>query len=88
MGRDTLSDLLGTVRLRAAVFYYVSCWRNWATEAPPACEIAAAVMPGADHVMAFHMVVRGSGWAAVSRTRFHSNPTGKSPLARVPAACD
>ena len=66
MGRDTLSDLLGTVRLRAAVFYYVSCWRNWATEAPPACEIAAAVMPGADHVMAFHMVVRGSGWAAVS----------------------
>lgn len=66
MGRDTLSDLLGTVRLRAAVFYYVSCWRNWATEAPPAREIAAAVMPGADHVMAFHMVVRGSGWAAVS----------------------
>lgn len=26
MGRDTLSDLLGAVRLRAAVFFYVSCW--------------------------------------------------------------
>lgn len=66
MGRDTLSDLLGTVRLRAAVFFYVSCWRNWATEAPPAGEIAAAVMPGAEHVMAFHMLARGSGWAAIS----------------------
>lgn len=66
MGRDTLSDLLGAVRLRGAVFYYVSCWRDWATEAPPAREIAAAVMPGADQVMAFHMVARGSAWAAVS----------------------
>lgn len=66
MSCDTLSDLLGAVRLRGAVFYYVSCWEEWATEAPPAREIAAAVMPGADHVMAFHMIARGNGWAAVS----------------------
>ncbi|ATE61625.1 AraC family transcriptional regulator [Thauera sinica] len=66
MSRDTLSDLLGTVRLRGAVFYYVSCWRDWAAEAPPACEIADAVLPGAEHVMEFHVVARGGGWAAVS----------------------
>ena len=66
MGRDTLSDLLGTVRLRAAVFYDVSCWRNWATEAPPACEIAAAVMPGADHVMvSIGLLAAGGGQPAV-----------------------
>lgn len=66
MNGDPLSDLLRTVRLRGAVFYYVSCWEDWAAEAPPACEIAPAVLPGAEHVMEFHMVARGSGWAAVS----------------------
>jgi hypothetical protein len=50
MSRDTLSDLLRAVRLRGAVFYYVSNWEDWAAEAPPAREIAAAVMPGAEHV--------------------------------------
>jgi len=66
MSRDTLSDLLRAVRLRGAVFYYVSNWDRWAAQAPPAREIAAAVMPGAEHVMEFHMVAKGSGWAAVS----------------------
>lgn len=66
MSRDTLSDLLRAVRLRGAVFYYVSYWQDWAAEAPPAREIAAAVLPGAEHVMEFHMIARGSGWAAVS----------------------
>jgi AraC-like DNA-binding protein len=65
MSRDALSDLLRAVRLRGAVFYYVSNWDEWAAEAPPAAEIAAAVMPGAEHVMEFHMVARGSGWAAI-----------------------
>jgi AraC-like DNA-binding protein len=66
MSRDALSDLLRAVRLRGAVFYYVSNWGEWAAEAPPAAEIAAAVLPGAEHVMEFHMVARGSGWAATS----------------------
>ena len=66
MSRDTLSDLLRAVRLRGAVFYYVSNWDDWAAEAPPAREIAAAVLPGAEHVMEFHLVARGSGWKPVS----------------------
>lgn len=66
MQRDTLSDLLRTVRLRGAVFYYVSYREAWAAEAPPASEIAEAVMPGAEHVMEFHMIAKGSGWAAAS----------------------
>lgn len=66
MSGDTLSDLLRAVRLRGAVFYYVSCWDDWAAEAPPAREIAGAVLPGAEHVMEFHMVAKGAGWAAVS----------------------
>lgn len=65
MSRDTLSDLLRAVRLRGAVFYYVSCWGDWAAEASRACEIAAAVLPGSEHVMEFHMVAKGDGWASV-----------------------
>lgn len=66
MTQDTLSDVLRTVRLRGAVFYYVSCRDQWAAEAPPAGEIASAVMPGAEHVIEYHMVAKGGGWAAIS----------------------
>jgi AraC-like DNA-binding protein len=65
MSHDPLSDVLRSVRLRGAVFYYVSCLEPWAAEAPAAKEIAGAVMPGADHVVAYHLIVKGSAWAAM-----------------------
>lgn len=65
MRHDPLSDVLRSVRLRGAVFYYVSCREPWAAEAPPARDIADAVMPGADHVIAYHLVVSGGAWAAM-----------------------
>lgn len=64
MSQDVLSDLLRSVRLRGAVFYHISCRDQWSAEAPPAREIADAVMPGAGHVMEYHMIARGQGWAA------------------------
>lgn len=64
MTQDTLSDVLRNVRLRGALYFSVSGTREWAAEAPPAQEIAAAVMPGAEHVMEFHVVLSGACWAA------------------------
>jgi AraC-like DNA-binding protein len=66
MSRDTLSDLLRTVRLRGAAFFYVSFRGQWSAGASEAKEIAQAVMPGCDHVMEYHMIAKGSGWAAVT----------------------
>jgi hypothetical protein len=66
MSRDTLSDLLRTVRLRGAAFYYVSFRGHWSAGASAAKEIAEEVMPGCDHVMEYHMIAKGSGWAAVA----------------------
>lgn len=66
MSRDTLSDLLRSVRVRGAVFFYVSCRDRWSAQAPQASEIAEAVMPGCEHVMEYHMIAKGSGWAAVT----------------------
>jgi AraC-like DNA-binding protein len=65
MDRDILSDVLRSVRLRGAVFYFVNGDRNWAAEAPASCDIAAAVMPGSQHVMEYHVITRGECWAAI-----------------------
>jgi AraC-like DNA-binding protein len=65
MTTDTLSDVLRSVRLRGALFYYLSYGHEWAAEALPAKEIAGAVIPGAEHVMAYHAITKGSGWAAI-----------------------
>ena len=65
MNQDTLSEVLRSVRLRGALYFHVNGGREWAAEAPPSREIAAAVMPGAEHVMEFHLVLSGACWAAV-----------------------
>lgn len=65
MSTDTLSDVLRTVRLRGAVFYYLSFGNEWAAETLPAQEFAGAVVPGAEHVMEYHVITKGCGWAAI-----------------------
>jgi AraC-like DNA-binding protein len=64
---DPLSDVLRSVRLRGAIFYYVSFGREWAAETPGAPALARALMPGAEHVLAYHLVAKGGGWAAADR---------------------
>ena len=65
MAIDTLSDVLRSVRLRGAVFYYLSFGHEWAAQAPAVNEIAGTVIPGAEHVMEYHVITKGSGWAAI-----------------------
>src|SRR5262245_23685011 len=65
MSRDALSDLLRTVRLRGAVFFYLTNEDPWVAETPPSSKIIAAVMPGVEHLIPFHGVASGSCWAAV-----------------------
>jgi AraC-like DNA-binding protein len=65
MSEDVLSDLLRTVRLRGAVFYHVTGTGRWVAEAPPSREIGAAVMPGAEHVVEYHVVVSGQCWSGI-----------------------
>jgi AraC-like DNA-binding protein len=65
VSRDTLSDVLRTVRLRGAVFYHIDGTPPWVAEAPSSQEIIPAIMPGVDHMIEFHGVVEGSCWGAV-----------------------
>ena len=65
MSQDILSDVLRTVRLRGALFYYVSAGRSWAAEAPASRDIAASVMPDSEHVMEYHVITEGRCWGAI-----------------------
>lgn len=63
---DPLSDVLRSVRLRGSVFFRVSCRDEWSAQAPRSSEMAPAVMPGAEHVIEYHLMVKGEGWVAVN----------------------
>jgi AraC-like DNA-binding protein len=65
MSQDTLSDVLRGVRLRGAMFFYVSGCSDWAAEAPSSREIAPLLMHGVEHVMEYHAVAQGSCWAGI-----------------------
>lgn len=62
---DVLSDVLRVVRLTGAIYFDIDAGAPWVGESPGTAEIAAAVMPGAEHVISFHAVMSGSCWAAL-----------------------
>ena len=56
---DALSEVLRLVRLTGAVFLNAELTAPWAVEAPPSTVLGQAMMPEADHVIEYHMVVEG-----------------------------
>jgi AraC-like DNA-binding protein len=62
MPADVLSDVLGAIRLRGAVFFDWDMSSPWVVEAPPSRDIAGRVMPDAQRVIEYHLVARGSCW--------------------------
>jgi AraC-like DNA-binding protein len=59
---DVLSDVLRAVRLTGAVYFDFEMSSPWVAQTPDSREIAAKVMPGADRVIHYHLVARGSCW--------------------------
>ena len=57
---DTLSDVLRAVRLEGAVFFTVEASDPWVADTPRACEVAPHLMPGVEHVIAYHVLTEGS----------------------------
>jgi len=62
---DVLSDVLRSVRLTGAVYFDFDLSSPWVAEAPASSEIAATVMPGAQRVIEYHLIARGSCWGHV-----------------------
>ena len=65
MHTDILSEVLRSIRLRGALFYNMSFGEEWAVEAPLMKEIAGVVIPDAEHVMEYHVITKGRGWAGI-----------------------
>src|SRR5215813_11750247 len=59
MAADALSDLLRTVRLTGAVFFEVAASDPWVAESAPREIILPKVLPGADHLISYHVVTMG-----------------------------
>jgi len=64
-GRDALSDVLRGVKLTGAVFHLVEASRPWGVELPAAERYAPIILPGAQHIVSYHIVLEGNGWAVV-----------------------
>ena len=65
MAGDALSDLLRTVRLTGAAYFDVEASEPWAAEQPAREEILPRVLPGAAHLIAYHVLVEGSCYASL-----------------------
>lgn len=65
MKEDILSDVLRTVSLSGAVFFDVEASSPWVAEAPAATSVAPLVMPNAQHVIEYHVITSGFGWATL-----------------------
>lgn len=60
---DVLSDVLREVRLTGSVYFDVHAGAPWVATTPGAASICAGVMPEVEHVIGFHIVLDGRGWA-------------------------
>jgi AraC family transcriptional regulator, alkane utilization regulator len=60
---DALSDVLAAVHLTGAVFLEMQMREDWSYLTAPARAIADVLMPEADHVIPYHLVLAGSCYA-------------------------
>ena len=63
---DALSDVLRTVRLNGAIFFDVHASDPWAAETPAGSQIIGRMFPAAENLICYHVITRGSCWAAVA----------------------
>jgi AraC-like DNA-binding protein len=63
MRMDVLSEVLRVVKLDGAVFYNAEFSAPWSFRAPPSCVVAPYLAQAARHVIMFHLLTEGRGFA-------------------------
>jgi AraC-like DNA-binding protein len=63
---DILSDVLRAVRLTGALFFVMEASAPWSARVPDGAALAPVVLPGAQHVISYHVVTRGTCWGQVA----------------------
>jgi AraC-like DNA-binding protein len=72
---DPLSDVLRAVRLDGAFFYAVEASEPWSVEAVAAKDLTPRVLPGAEHLISYHILTAGRCWGRL---------VGGQPVALAP----
>jgi AraC-like DNA-binding protein len=72
---DPLSDVLRAVRLDGAFFYAVEASEPWGVEAVAAKDLTPRILPGAEHLISYHILTSGRCWGGL---------TGEPPVALAP----
>jgi AraC-like DNA-binding protein len=67
-GIDPLSDALRAVRLTGAFFFRIDASSPWVAALPAASALAPHILPRAQHVVSYHVIVRGRCWAGLGGT--------------------
>src|SRR3954468_15483453 len=62
---DPLSDVLRVVRLNGAYFYHVQAGAPWSVSAVAARELVPRILPDAEHLISYHVLLTGSCWGGL-----------------------
>jgi AraC-like DNA-binding protein len=65
MAADTLSDVLKTVRMTGAAFFYVSAKAPWVAEQLTREVVLPLILPNAEHMISYHVVREGACYASL-----------------------
>src|SRR5206468_7286154 len=65
MAADTLSDVLKTVRLTGAAYFDIEAQEPWSVHSPARDLILPKILPGADRLIAYHVVTAGRCFASL-----------------------
>jgi AraC-like DNA-binding protein len=65
-GPDLLSDVLRTVKLTGALFHLVEASLPWGVDIPRASAYSSILLPRAQHVVSYHIILKGSGWITMA----------------------
>jgi AraC-like DNA-binding protein len=69
-GKDVLSDVLRAIKLTGALFFWVDACSPWSVDVPRADSFVHLILPRAQHVISYHIIIQGSGWVSIG----HSPP--------------
>ena len=73
---DALSETLGVIRLTGAVFLEMDLRAQWSYLTAPARAIADVLVPEADHVIPYHLLLEGTCYARLLDGEFIELSTG------------
>jgi len=60
---DILSDVLDTIHIKGALYFEVEAGQPWVLVNPPMNLIGSFMIPDVEHVIPFHIMLDGNGWA-------------------------